>query len=133
MPLVGLYALSRWDGTLATPLTIVAKGMVTSLAGLLVAATTPFPDLLALPTRLLPRVVGDSLVLTYRAIFILAGQVETLWLAIRARGGFFRRPAPGRSPGRPGGRGSRAGWTSPPPGWPSPCCAGSISAPASTT
>jgi energy-coupling factor transporter transmembrane protein EcfT len=98
VPLVGLYALSRWDGTLATPLTIIGKGVLTSLAGLLVAATTPFPDLLALPTRLLPRVVGDSLVLTYRAIFILAGQVETLWLAIRARGGFFPRPAPGAFP-----------------------------------
>jgi cobalt/nickel transport system permease protein len=65
---------------------------------LLVAATTPFPDLLALPTRLLPRVVADSLVLTYRAIFILADQVETFWLAVRARGGFVRRPAPGALP-----------------------------------
>ena len=72
--------------------------MVTSLAGLLVAATTPFPDLLALPTRFLPRVVGDSLVLTYRAIFILADQVETFWLAVRARGGFVRRPAAGSLP-----------------------------------
>jgi energy-coupling factor transporter transmembrane protein EcfT len=98
VPLIGLYAVSRWDGTLATPLTIVAKGTVTALAGLLVAATTPFPDLLALPTRLLPRVVADSLVLTYRAIFILADQVETFWVAVRARGGFVRRPAPGTLP-----------------------------------
>jgi energy-coupling factor transporter transmembrane protein EcfT len=98
VPLVGLYTLSRWDGTLATPLTIVAKGMVTALAGLLVAATTPFPDLLALPSRVLPRVVGDSLILTYRAVFILAERTEALWLAVRARGGFFRRPAPGTLP-----------------------------------
>jgi len=70
---------------------------VTALAGLLVAATTPFPDLLAPATRVLPRVVGDSLVLTYRAVFILAARVESLWLAVRARGGFFARPAPGSS------------------------------------
>jgi energy-coupling factor transporter transmembrane protein EcfT len=98
VPLVGLYALSRWDGTLATPLTIVAKGMVTALAGLLVAATTPFPDLLAPATRVLPGPLGDSLVLSYRSIFILAERVEALWLTVRARGGFFRRPAPGTLP-----------------------------------
>ncbi|MGH2353265.1 MAG: energy-coupling factor transporter transmembrane component T [Chloroflexota bacterium] len=98
VPLVGLYALSRWDGSLATPLTIVSKGMVTAMAGLLVAATTPFPDLLAPATRVLPPVIADSLVLTYRAIFVLAGRVEALWLAIRARGGFFRRPAAGVLP-----------------------------------
>jgi energy-coupling factor transporter transmembrane protein EcfT len=98
VPLVGLYAVSRWDGTLTTPLSIMGKGMVTAMAGLLVAASTPFHDLLAPATRVLPPVLGDSLVLTYRAIFILAARVEALWLAIRARGGFFRRPAPGALP-----------------------------------
>jgi energy-coupling factor transporter transmembrane protein EcfT len=98
VPLIGLYAVSRWDGSPLTPLTIVGKGLVTAMAGLLVAATTPFPDLLAPPTRVLPRLVGDSLVLTYRAIFILAERVEALWLGIRARGGFFRRPPLGALP-----------------------------------
>jgi energy-coupling factor transporter transmembrane protein EcfT len=98
VPLVGLFALSRWDGTAVPPLTIVGKGMITALAGVLVAATTPYPDLLAPATRVLPPVIGDSLVLTYRALFILAARAEALRLAIRARGAFFPRPAPGALP-----------------------------------
>ena len=95
VPLVGLFALARWDGsagTLAAPAAIVGKGMVTSLAGVLAAATTPYPDLLAPLTRLLPPLIADSVVLTYRAVFMLWARVETFWLAIRARGGFFGRP-----------------------------------------
>lgn len=91
-PMIGLFALSQWDGAAATPVVIVGKGVVTAFAGLLLAATTPYPDLLAPVTRILPRVVADSLVLTYRAVFILWGRVEMLRLAIRARGGFFSRP-----------------------------------------
>jgi energy-coupling factor transporter transmembrane protein EcfT len=98
VPMFGLVALSRWNGSLGTPLTIVGKGMVTAMAGMLVAATTPYPDLLAPATRVLPPIVGDSLVLTYRALFILVARVEALWVAIRARGGFYRRPQPGALP-----------------------------------
>ena len=97
-PMVGLFAVSRWDGTFSAPLTIVGKGLVTALAGLLVAATAPYPDLLAPATRALPPVLADSLVMTYRSLFMLAGRVDALWLSIRARGGFFPRPAAGALP-----------------------------------
>lgn len=100
VPMIGLLALSRWDGTLSTPATLVGKGMVTALAGLLVAATTAYPDLLAPLTRILPPVIADSLVLTYRAIFILWAHVEALRVAIRARGGFFARPGASDLPWR---------------------------------
>ena len=98
VPLVGLFALSRWNGDFAVPLAIVAKGMETATAGLLVAYTTPYPQLLAPATRVLPRVVGDSLVLTYRALFILWARIEALLIALRARGGFYSRPAAGALP-----------------------------------
>jgi energy-coupling factor transporter transmembrane protein EcfT len=98
VPMFGLVALSRWDGTLGTPLTIIGKGMVTAFTGLLIAATTPYPDLLAPATRILPPILADSLVLTYRALFILIARVEAVWLAMRVRGGTFARPAPGTLP-----------------------------------
>lgn len=95
VPLVGLFALSRWHGDPSVVLAIVGKGMLTAQAGLLLAATTPYPDLLAPLTRVLPRVLADSLVLTYRAVFQLLDQVASLRLAIRSRGGFTRRqPGP---------------------------------------
>jgi energy-coupling factor transporter transmembrane protein EcfT len=98
VPLVGLFALSRWNGHVDGPLAIVSKGMLTALAGLLVASTTPYPELLAPATRVLPTVLSDSLVLTYRALFILWARLDALWLAIRARGGFFRKPRAGTLP-----------------------------------
>ena len=98
VPMFGLVAVSQWDGSLSTPVTIIAKGTLTALAGLLVAVTTPYPDLLAPATRVLPPVLADSLVLTYRALFILWSRVEMLWLAVRVRGAFFRRPRAGLLP-----------------------------------
>src|SRR4029078_10933515 len=62
VPLVGLFALSQWHGDPTVVLAIVAKGMLTAFAGVLLAATTPSPDLLAPLTRVLPRVLADSLV-----------------------------------------------------------------------
>jgi hypothetical protein len=97
-PLVGLFAISQWDGQWAHSAAIVGKGIVTALASLTVAATTPYPDLLAPLTRVLPVVVGDSLVLAYRSIFILAGHVAGLATTIRARGGLPGRPAAGLLP-----------------------------------
>jgi energy-coupling factor transporter transmembrane protein EcfT len=98
IPMFGLVALTRWNGSAAVPLAIVGKGMNMTLSGLLVAATTPYPDLLAPPTRVLPPLLADSLVLTYRAVFILVARVGALWLAVRARGGFSPRPKPGALP-----------------------------------
>jgi energy-coupling factor transporter transmembrane protein EcfT len=98
VPMFGLVALSRWNGSASVPLTVIGKGMNMTLSGLLIAATTPYPDLLAPATRVLPPVIADSLVLTYRALFILLARAGSLWLAIRARGGFSRRPEPGTLP-----------------------------------
>src|SRR4051812_2267557 len=98
VPMFGLVALSRWNGSASDPLMVIGKGINMTLSGLLVAATTPYPDLLAPATRVLPPLIADSLVLTYRALFILTARVASLWLAIRARGGFSRRPAPGTLP-----------------------------------
>ncbi|MBI3970647.1 MAG: energy-coupling factor transporter transmembrane protein EcfT [Chloroflexi bacterium] len=98
VPMFGLVALSRWNGDVNVPLTIVAKGTLTAMAGIVVAATTPYPDLLAPATRVLPAVVADSLVLTYRALFLLVARVEAFRLALQARGGVFGRPAPGALP-----------------------------------
>ena len=44
---------------------VIGKGINMTLSGLLVAATTPYPDLLAPATRVLPPLIADSLVLTY--------------------------------------------------------------------
>jgi cobalt/nickel transport system permease protein len=91
---VGLFAASRWDGTAATPLALALRPLTASLTAVWLAATTPYPDLFAPLSRVLPRGAGDGLFLTYRALFSLLARAEHLRQAVRLRGGLggpFRR------------------------------------------
>jgi cobalt/nickel transport system permease protein len=82
-----LFLLARWDGTLATPLRLLLRPLTASLATVWLVGTTPYPDLFAPLSRLLPRSVADGLFLTYRALFELMGRTSGLLRALRLRGG----------------------------------------------
>ena len=82
-----LFVIARWDGTWQTPLTLVARPLTASLAAVWLVGSTPYPDLFAPLSRLLPRGVADGLFLTYRALFQLLARIERLWRALRLRGG----------------------------------------------
>lgn len=107
VPMVGLYALSHWQGEWSVVAVILAKGMVTVEASLLLMLTTPAPDLLAGPTRWLPAILGNSLVLTYRAVFTLWDRLASVRRAIQVRGGIRHRriyDLPWAASGTPVGR-----------------------------
>lgn len=82
-----LFIVARWDGTLATPLKLALRPLTASLVAVWLVGTTPYPDLFAPLSRVLPRHVGDGLFLTYRALFDLMGRIERLWRSMRLRGG----------------------------------------------
>ena len=82
-----LFALSRLDGTWGTPLLVVLRPLAASLAAAWLVGTTPYPDLFAPLSRLLPRRTGDSLFLTYRALFALLARADRMVVALRLRGG----------------------------------------------
>ncbi len=82
-----LFLVARWDGTAATPLKLLLRPLTASLAAVWLVGTTPYPDLFAPLSRVLPRAVGDGLFLTYRALFELMGRVAGLWRTVRLRGG----------------------------------------------
>ena len=84
---VAVFAISRWDGTWLTPLTIVAKAPTMALVVLLLVATTPYPRIFALLNRFLPALVAESLIMAYRAVFVLLELTRRLVLALRLRGG----------------------------------------------
>ena len=75
-----------WDA----PLILIARPMVASLTAVWLVSTTPYPDLFAPLSRVLPRRVADSLFLTYRAVFALLERVERVWSALRLRGAMAR-------------------------------------------
>lgn len=80
------HARADWD----EPLILFARPMIASLTAVWLVGTTPYPDLFAPLSRLLPRAVGDSLFLTYRAVFALMDQVDRMWKALRLRGAMAR-------------------------------------------
>jgi cobalt/nickel transport system permease protein len=82
-----LFLLARWDGTWATPTRLLLRPLTASLAAVWLVGTTPYPDLFAPLSRLLPRSVADGLFLTYRALFDLMERTRGLWRALRLRGG----------------------------------------------
>ncbi len=65
-----LYLLSRWDGSWT------------------------LPALLLLRSRVMPRLVGDGLFLTYRAFFLLVARADRMWAASKLRGGLSGRGLP---------------------------------------
>src|SRR5258705_3836622 len=83
-----LFVIARWDGTWQTPVLLVLRPLTASLLAAWLVGTTPYPDLFAPVARVLPRPAGDSLFLTYRALFALLQRADRLWRALRLRGGF---------------------------------------------
>src|SRR5438132_925723 len=82
-----LLVAARWDGTPATVLLLVLRPLTASLTVVWLVGTTPYPDLFAPISRVLPRGAADGLFLTYRALFELVARLERLMRALRLRGG----------------------------------------------
>ena len=82
-----LAIASQWDGTWQTPVRLGLRPLTASLAAVWLVGTTPYPDLFAPISRVVPRGAGDGLFLTYRALFALLARGERLWRALRLRGG----------------------------------------------
>jgi cobalt/nickel transport system permease protein len=82
-----VFVVSRWDATWQTPVRLALRPLTASLAAVWLVGTTPYPDLFAPLSRVLPRSAGDGLFLTYRALFALLARSDRLWRALRLRGG----------------------------------------------
>lgn len=85
-----IFVLAHFRTDWDEPLILFARPMVASLTAVWLVSSTPYPDLFAPLSRLLPRSVGDSLFLTYRAVFALLSRVERMWTALRLRGALAR-------------------------------------------
>ena len=86
-----LFAVSRWDGTWQMPATILLKAVGAAMAMVLLITTTPYPDLFAALSRVLPHLISDALFMTYRSFFLLLEGMDHLITALRLRGGLQRR------------------------------------------
>ena len=85
-----VFIASRWDGTWETAAVYLLRALCAGLAAVWLVGTTPYPDLFAPVSRVLPRFVGDALFLSYRAFFTVAAKLVRLSVALRLRGGWGR-------------------------------------------
>jgi cobalt/nickel transport system permease protein len=85
-----VFIFSRWDGHWATAAVYLLRALCAGLAAVWLVGTTPYPDLFAPISRVVPRFVGDALFLSYRAFFTVANKLVRLSVALRLRGGWGR-------------------------------------------
>ncbi len=88
-----LFVIATWGGALREQAILVLRPVTASLMVLWLVGSTPYPDLFAPISRVLPRALADGLFLTYRALFELLGRTERLGRALRMRGGSAGSPA----------------------------------------
>jgi len=69
----------------------VVKAVGAALAAVVLICSTPYPQVFAPLQRVLPEVVGDAMLMTYRALFLLGEKFDRLRTAIRLRSGLARR------------------------------------------
>lgn len=73
---------------------LLLKTFSTALAAVCLVLSTPYPQIFAVTGRVLPQLLNDSLLMTYRCLFILSEMAGNLLTALRLRGGLsWRHPA----------------------------------------
>jgi energy-coupling factor transporter transmembrane protein EcfT len=73
---------------------LVARAVTAAAAAVLLMFTTPYPQVFAPVQRVVPEVVGDALLMTYRSLFLLLELFGRLVRAVRLRAGaLYGRPA----------------------------------------
>jgi energy-coupling factor transporter transmembrane protein EcfT len=85
-----IFALASAPDAL-TGTTIVLKAVAAGLAAVTVVLTTPYPQVFAPIQRIVPGVVGDALLMTYRTTFLLLGKFGQLLRSVRLRAGIRGR------------------------------------------
>ena len=99
LPLRQVFGLAAYPGVFAVVFALAAapdvltgalfvmRAMSAALAAIVLVFVTPYPQLFAPLQKMLPEIVGDAMLMTYRSLFLLGEKFEHLRLAIRLRSG----------------------------------------------
>ncbi|MGE5485935.1 MAG: CbiQ family ECF transporter T component [Ignavibacteriales bacterium] len=85
--LLAYPALFGWIFSGDEPLLGALRAVAAAMALILLLGTTTFASIHAILARMMPRVISDSVYMTYRSLFLLAGQITALGRVLRLRGG----------------------------------------------
>lgn len=79
-----LFAFASAPGWVAAT-AIVARAATAALAAVVLVMTTPYPQVFAPVQRIVPPVLGDALLMTYRTFFLMAERFSDLLMTVRLR------------------------------------------------
>lgn len=83
-----VFAFASWNGNWMFSLLIILKAVSASLCMVLIIVTTSYPKVFATLKPLMPRLIFDAFLLTYRSIILLMELLSNLSSALSVRGGF---------------------------------------------
>ncbi len=86
-----IFAIASWNGDWIRAGVIILKALTASLTMAILIVTTPYPDIFLSIRPVLPKIIAEGLVLTYRSVFILLELMNNLVKGLRVRGGLTRR------------------------------------------
>ena len=86
-----IFALASWNGSWVRAGVIIMKALTAAITMVILIVTTPYPDIFVSIRPVLPKIIAEALVMTYRSIFILLELMNNLVKALRVRGGLTRR------------------------------------------
>ncbi len=81
-----IYAFAAATDALSAAL-IISRAITTALVAILMMFTTPYPQVFAPIQRVLPSVIGDALLMTYRSLFLLLEKFGHTLTAVKLRAG----------------------------------------------
>lgn len=81
-----LFALATTAGPLGV-LLVVGKALSAALAAVLLTFTTPYPHIFAPLQRVMPAILGDGALMTYRSLFLLLDRMDHTLTSVRLRAG----------------------------------------------
>ncbi|MEQ9619935.1 MAG: energy-coupling factor transporter transmembrane component T [Deltaproteobacteria bacterium] len=86
-----IFAVASWNGSWIRAGVIILKALTAALTMVILIVTTPYPDIFSSIRPVLPKIIAEGMVLTYRSVFILLELTDNLVKALRVRGGLTRR------------------------------------------
>jgi energy-coupling factor transporter transmembrane protein EcfT len=81
-----IYAFAAATDVLSAAL-IILRAITAALVAVLLMFTTPYPQVFAPVQRVLPAVIGDALLMTYRSLFLLLEKFGHTLTAVKLRAG----------------------------------------------
>lgn len=82
-----IFAAATWNGSWVRAGVIILKALDAALGMVILIVTTPYPEVFSCIRPVLPGIISEGLLLTYRSLFILLELTDNLVRGLRVRGG----------------------------------------------